>query len=507
MSLTTLNDDVAYLQGVEDKDTGSLIKSEDWNNLVTSVEGIGVALLQYIDENNTRVGNLALELPLLASRVDDIEEGLERLTTNIEPLLNQYVVTMSTAKVNYALGELCEITAEVKSLSGEPITSRPWIDFISTWGQMRVAPGFTSATGASGSSISVRANASGIARVLVKSAHTENLTEVQENQVAAAMETTLSTGGFFFQTIMDAPTPASEPVIEAFQIMTLQYDQVQDSPMQLFLDSYQQYPQFQILPQWNPGIFSSWTSYRAIVVAFAKDDSDPTTPDATKGTSSIQVTFRDWVSPWIGTYVNDFGGFVPGIMSTMSGQIGGAGFAVDLDLVHTVIGNNIDTLGILGRQRYYNGFINAVDQLVVNDPPLYFQDLKQTVKHSVTMQQLQESPGVALRGNQASKTPALTAMTGVSRHAAAAKDVAETTLGTFDALEASNKDLSDKIAAMDSDLRATQQTSTEITTHLSSIGQNVLRINTLDQNSVQSQINLITAQLGQIGVTLNRERS
>ena len=279
MSLDSLQGDVASLADLGDKQAGHLIKHNDWNTLVQGVAGIGDALLEYIAETDNRVETLEGQVTPLIGRVDSLVEELADIRTEIAPLLDQYVITMSTVKVNYALGELCEITAEVRDLSGEIVTTRPWVDFITTWGQMREAPGFSSEPGASGSSISVRTNTSGIARVLVKSAHTEHLTEIQELQVDTAMKTTLSTGEFFYQTILDASTPVSEPVVEAFNAMSVQYQQVQSSPVQAFIDSYQQFPQFQVLPQWNTGILTSWTKYRAIVVAFAKDDSDPRTPD------------------------------------------------------------------------------------------------------------------------------------------------------------------------------------------------------------------------------------
>ena len=504
MSLDSLQGDVASLADLGDKQAGHLIKHNDWNTLVQGVAGIGDALLEYIAETDNRVETLEGQVTPLIGRVDSLVEELADIRTEIAPLLDQYVITMSTVKVNYALGELCEITAEVRDLSGEIVTTRPWVDFITTWGQMREAPGFSSEPGASGSSISVRTNTSGIARVLVKSAHTEHLTEIQELQVDTAMKTTLSTGEFFYQTILDASTPVSEPVVEAFNAMSVQYQQVQSSPVQAFIDSYQQFPQFQVLPQWNTGILTSWTKYRAIVVAFAKDDSDPRTPDAAKGTSSIQITFRDWVRPWIDRFVKDYEIFVPDIMGTLAGQLGSGGFAADLELWHQGIASNIGNMGIVARQRYYNGVGSAVDKLTVPTPPAYLAELKQTIKNAVTLQQIQESPSVALEGTELSKTPGLAAVAGVYRQAAAAKDAADNTVGLFSNIEVTNRELTDKINFMGEELRTAQQVSTEINTELSAIGQNVLKINTLDQNSVQGQINLISAQIGQIGEVIKR---
>ncbi|MCG8673360.1 MAG: hypothetical protein MI867_28480 [Pseudomonadales bacterium] len=503
MSLETLFEDVTQLDTIDNKEAGSLIKPDDWNTLVSSVRGIGDALIEYIDQTDNRIGDMQEILAPLPGRIDNLETDIAQLSDQIQPLMDQYIVTMRTTKVNYALGELCEITAEVRDLQGNAVTSRPWVDFVTTWGQLRAAPGFSTDVGATGNSISVRANSSGVARVLVKSAHTENLTEAQETQVAAAMEATLPSGEFFYQAIMAAPTPSSDTAQQAFQMMNLQYEMAPSGPVQMYIDAYQQFPEFQILPQWNPSIFTNWKNYRTVVVAFVKDDSDPTTPDSAKGNASIQVNFRDWIGPWIDGYVNDFEIFIPEIIGTIGPQLGGA-FALDLDIIHDLVETNIGVLGTIGRQRYYNGVIAAMDQVEITDPPPYMMELRNTVKHAVSIQQTQEAPGLALKGNQLGGTPGMKAIAGSAKSAAAAKDTADSTLGTYEALQAESRVMNDKIVALDSDLQVTHQLSNTINSELSSIGQNVLRINTLDQDSVQGQVNLITAQIGQINEVLRR---
>ncbi len=504
MSLNTLSNDVSVLDSINDKDAGSLIKPADWNTLVSSVSGIGGALLEYVEKTNGRITALELAVAPLTDRLDTLEQDISDLGTEVAPLLNQYVVTLKTSKVNYALGEMCEITAEVHDFGGNVVTSRPWIDFITTWGELRAAPGFSTDTSANGSSISVQANSEGIARVRVKAAHTGNFTETQDLQVANTLETTLATGQFFYQAIIDAPTPTSQVATEAFTLMNTQYELTQSGPIQMFLDSYQQFPQYQIIPQLIPTLVSNWKHYRTVVVALAKDDSNPATPDSAKGSASIQVQFRDWVGPWINSYTNDFQVFIPGIVGSIGNQVDSGSFEVDLDLIHGVIEADISVLGLIGRQRYYNAAIEAMDQLNISEPPKYMPDLRQTVKQAVSVQQIQEAPITALKGNLLSQAPALSAISGVSRHAASAKDAADATLDTVNALQASSSDLQNRILALDRDLQETQQVSLTISNELSSIGQNVLRINTLDQKSVEGQINLITAQIGQINETLRR---
>ncbi|MDX1696043.1 MAG: hypothetical protein R3208_19920 [Ketobacteraceae bacterium] len=503
MSLTSLPTDITQLDDLSPKAAGSLIKHEDWNTLVASVQGIGTALQEYIAQANQRMTDIETMLNPLPGQVADLEAAVADLTEQVQPLMDRYVVTLRTQKQNYLMGELCEMIATVRDLQGNPVTSRPWIDFMTNWGQLRAAPGFQTDVSATGGSISVRTNSDGIARVLVKAAHTANLSEAQEAQVATAMETTLPSGMFFYQAIMSAPTPGSNSAKQAFQVMNSQYEQGQQNPVQQFIDEYHFFPDYQYHNPWTPS-FSNWKHYRTVVMAMVKDDSDPLTPDGSKGAASIQVQFRDWIGPWIFDYVNDFDIFVPEIIDVLETQIGSGLFKQDLDIIHDLVEDNIGILGAVGRQKYYNGVIDAIDQVDVTDPPPYMQDLRNSVKYAVSVQQMQESPGVAVKGNQVSKTPGMTAMTGAAKNAAAAKDTAESTLNTYESLQANNQEMNDRIMALDNDLQITHQLSNNINNELASIGQNVLRINTLDQNSVQGQVNLITAQIGQINEALRR---
>ena len=501
MSLISLPTDVTALNTLAPKEAGSLIKPADWNALIGSVQGIGTALQEYIAQTNTRLTTLENAVTPLNTRVDTLEQDLADLQTSIAPLLDQFVVTLRTSKSNYALGELCEITAEVRDLTGNIVTSRPWIDFVTTWGQLQAATGFTTSLSANGGSISVQANAQGIARVRVKAAHAENLNDTQELQVAGALETALGNGQFFYQAIMEAPTPASQTAVQAFGLMNSQYEVAQNNAMQLFVDSYQLFPQYQILPQFN---FGNWKHYRTVVVALAKPDSDPTTADSSKGSASIQVNFRDWVGPWIDFYTKNFSPFVPDLVLNFNGQLGNGSFQADLGGLQDMILTDLNPLGAVGRQRYYNAAVDAMDKVNPAAPLTYMADLRNTVKQAVTVQQIQEVPGGALKGNQFSKVPAMAAINGVSSHAASAKAAADATQGSVQVLQASSQDLNNRVLAINNDLQTTQQMSTVINRELGSIGQNVLRINTLDQNSVQGQINLITAQIGQINEVLRR---
>ena len=177
---------------------------------------------------------------------------------------------------------------------------------------------------------------------------------------------------------------------------------------------------------------------------------------------------------------------------------------MDLGHIHDIIEANAGMMGYVGRQRYYNGLLDALQQVEITDPPPYMSDLRDSVRYAVGMQQMQEAPGLAAKGSKIGNTPGMTAMAGAAKYSASAKDTADATLGTYEALQQESQQMNDKILALDNDLQITHQLSTTINSELSSIGQNVLKINTLDQDSVQGQVNLITAQIGQINEALKR---
>lgn len=504
MSLFLLPEHVQNLDGLAPKEAGSLIRPIDWNKLVGSVRGIGEALQEYVQRTDDKIDKLKAIVDPLTTQVDKQQKDLAELQVQVAPLLKQLLVTLRTDKVNYALGELCEITAEVRDLSGNIVASRPWIDFITTWGQLQAATGFSTSLSANGSSISVQANAQGIARIRVKAAHTENLSEVQDLQVSSALESTLSNGMVFYQAIMASPTPASPNAGVAFAQMNSQYELVQNNAMQLFLDSYQTYPQYQAVSPPTFGTFGNWKHYRTVVVAIAKPDGDPTTPDSARGSASIQVNFRDWVGPWISGYTNDFEIYIPDLLGTFTSQLGKGSFHADLEFIENTILADLDPMGPIARQRYYNAVIKVMEKVNPSSPQNYMTDLRNTVKQAVTLQQLQETPGGALKGNRYGKAAAMSVLHSVSGYAASAKVLAADTQGAVQKLEISSENLNKRIGMLNEDLKESQIVSTKINQELTSIGQNVLKINTLDQNSVQGQINLITAKIGQINEVLHR---
>ncbi len=284
------------------KTAGQLVKSDDWNALVQAVEDIGTTLTARVDsletQLNTRVGALETTLGQLQTDVTEMQTALGQF----------YRVTMRSSKTRYVLGELSEIVAKVTDLQGNDLDmaslpERPWIDFFATWGQLKPVAGFTSRGGAGDRSISVQTNERGEARVILRAEHALGLSEQADDEVAAALTTVLQVGNPTSHTVSDiilnANTPLEAKNMGAYGAITPEYEREDASSVRQYIDAFYVHS-----PNLVKGTFTGtqahrWRDYRATVMAFVKSDDNPATPDHSRGVSSIHVTFRDWIGPWI----------------------------------------------------------------------------------------------------------------------------------------------------------------------------------------------------------------
>jgi hypothetical protein len=380
------------------KAAGQLIKSEDWNKLVAAVDGLS----ERVDERFKRVNE---KLQSLDDRVDDLSDDIGEFRGLVVPLMGEYYrLTLQTTRTSFAIGELAEVTARVTDLKGNALdlsnnADRPWIDFVvASWGQLRPVADFESLGGAGDRTISVRTNAEGIAKVQLRSDHAEGFTVEDEAEVAVSLQTRLPTTNLSIaETILSAATPIEAKGMGAFQVLTTEYDRTDAPRVRNYADAYYLKNTALITGGILPPFTHRWLDYRSTLIAFARRDSDPVTPDQSRGVSSIQVTFRDWIFPWIITdYFVETGPLVQDFRDRLGPKI-----VDDLDEslfnVKAEVSDFVLDKGLLGRQRNYLVIQDALDTVTTPQPVTYdLNRLTRPMQDAVGVQRTLESArGVA----------------------------------------------------------------------------------------------------------------
>jgi len=364
---------------------GQLIRAEDWNELVAAVEKVETDLTQQVTTltNTVTTGFAALNAQVAA---------LQAWRSTVEPMLNQYVrVTMSAAKLRFAIGEQAEITAQVTDLFGAPLNlsnaaTRPWVDFIATRGKLKPAAGFQSLGGAGDRSISVQVNGDGVARVVLRAEHVEGFSEIEETEVASALQTIpQNSTQALSELFLTATTPATAKQRGGFTQLTAVYDRQEAKAFRRFTDTYYLDNQHNFIDVFNP-LTTQWRDYRSTVLALVKNDVDPGTPDHGRGASSIQMTFRDWITPWIlMDYVFETGPLEANFKQTLEAK-------VNLDFTQTAknlqeeVKRSTQDKGVLGKQRVYKALHESLGKLTpVNSPP-FLPELAKSMREAVNTQ-------------------------------------------------------------------------------------------------------------------------
>lgn len=367
---------------------GQLIRAQDWNELVAAVEKADTDLEQKVAALTQTVTNG------LAAANAQIG-ALTAWRQAVEPMLAQYFrVTMTTVKSSFALGEVAEITAQVTDLFGNALNianaaQRPWVDFIATWGQVRAAAGFTSLDGTDDRSISVQVNQQGVARAVLRSEHVNGFSADEDAEVGAVLKTKTPAGIPFIDAVLAANTPDTAHQAGAFKVMTAAYDRADALSMRRFTDSFYLAAPHRFLPEPIVGdkFRFRWRDYRSTVMAMVKMDVDPVTPDHGRGSSSIQVTFRDWVSPWVLLdYVADVDVLKGSLKEQFQSRVT-PDFAKSAKDITDRVKSAVQDHGILGKQRVYKATHAALDELTVTNPPVFLPELTRSVRNAVSVQQ------------------------------------------------------------------------------------------------------------------------
>lgn len=429
----SLTDAITTIGGLGGKINGDLIKHEEWNALITSVSTIGTGLQDLEDrvtnletfvgfeadvdytlrerieaiENFVGEATDTSDTDTLSGRVTKLEEidvveqnefntflteDYNDFKASVDPLRDQYVVTLDTPEANYNLGERAEITATVRTLDGDIPPNHPWVDFIVTWGKLKSYDGFTTRTGIDGHSISVRTDAQGIAKVRISAEQAKGLSDADETQVEGFFDTIVTdTGKTVKETLNAAPNASSSkdaPATRVFNAMKQVYQHDNKVSFHRFADGYYRGTQAGL---WQGGISFgiNWEYYRSTVVAIAKEDGDPTTPNNKSAASAIQITYKDWVGPWIDWYFKD-----DDLVTRAVGLLGpqmDPNIYVTLDGIKSTLEREIQSAygvyGLIYQNKMLNAFGEAVNQMKSPVDPDVGEKAKETVIYGIGTQQ------------------------------------------------------------------------------------------------------------------------
>ncbi len=491
----SLEDVITTLKTLADKEAGQLIRHTDWNALIESLVTMGGTVEDNIGRLDQVEGDLATlqtDLGDAVARLDQAEQDLQTLSNQVAPLLDQYLVRTSCERVRYAMGEVCEITAEVTTLTGEPVSGRPWVDFVTSWGRLRSVSGFSSRAGVGDNSLSVRVNSDGIARVQLRADHTEGFTETEEQEVQNSLQTVVEASSLSIaNTILNASSPTEFTARSAFTALSLEYERNDSNAMRSYVDTYfVRMPEYQVRPI-RPNPFTNWRDYRATVMAMAKPDGDPTSADYSRGGSSIQITFRDWINYWINDYALDINPYVQAILPELEPIFARPVAEATFEFEGLMEQKLLDK-GVIGRMKTFDILKEAVIQ--VGDPTdpakTRFQE---QVSKAVAVQGANDVNQwiYSVNGNAAQGTPNAQALLSVQKQSA---DIGSEVADLSGKVQES-ENIGQSIAVLEGRMQAAEGVGVNIDQRLNLINDSVKAINVLDETSIQSGVNKITADI------------
>jgi hypothetical protein len=491
----SLQDDITQLNTLGSKAAGHLIRHDDWNSLVSAVTDIAQATKTLVDANLVnRVATLETTVTALGASVAGIDTRLKAVEASISPLLQNYLVTLQTSKANYAVGEIAELTVKVSNLQGQLVSPRPWVDFVCTWGKLRAVAGFaTSQVGEGSNSLSVQVNDQGIAKVQLSGGVVSTASAAEEASVHTMMLSfTDNAQQTVADAIMQAPTPGDVRAQSAFKVMSREYERASTGAWAMYANAA--YAQYGGATMAEVG---EWSNHYSTVVAFARPDGDPLTPDGSRGAASIQANFRNWIASWGGHHIHDTGGLV-GTLSDGYLHIIDAELESPLDsLLHRVKGDLVDKVS-WGREKYIVAAKSALDIVAATGKP---GTKEKATQAGFAMAAQAASEGITLVGVTANAQQGIPVM---ESHVALAKGT-QTVADKVSAVEVvaqQAKGLSTSVSVLEGRMQSTEQLGAKIQGSLQLINENVRGINALDETSLKGGVQKISAEIALIKAKL-----
>ncbi len=495
----TLQSDITELGKLNNKEPGHLIRHDDWNTLVNAV----------IDNLQATKAIQDLDLPKqiqdlstnLTKAIGDLKTELtgelDKLKQKVGPLLQNYIVTMQASKDRYTEGQLAEITIKVTALDGTLVAPKPWVDFVCTWGTLYAASGFASSNkGESGNSLSVQVNDQGVAKVLLGAPTNLSMSVSDLAPVQAVMM--MSMGGGAQQSVADAILAASTPqdamAQQAFTILNNEYDKPGISHWANYVNAVQMSPGTAGASQW--GSTSTWKDHFATVLAFARPDGLPTSPDGARGAASIQLTFREVISTSNPGYV------VPGKDDKLKKDLH--------DIFELATENPLDKLddrvhadlkgkGYRYRVKYLNTVREVLNELASTTTKADVAKVVKQAETGVSMQLASESGGWAGIPQSAEQGTAM--MQATFAQAAETKSVGQQ-VAQVAATAQTAKGLAEAVSLMEGRIQNTESLGRNIQSSLLTINESVRNLKPLDETTLQTGVNRISADIANIKAKL-----
>jgi hypothetical protein len=425
------------------KEAGQLIRSTDWNSLVAAVAGLQSNLASLSSSVTQQFATVNQALQTLTNNVSAANARITRLETIFK---DYYRITLAASQTVYAIGELAVIGVQVTDLEGKPLTfalqDRPWLTFLTTWGRIDADAGFEALGGFGDRSVSVRANAQGVCRVRLHPDHVEGFTKEAQNEVSKSLTATVQgSNRSFAELVRTTETPVAMHSTGGFKTMSAEYERSDAINVRQYVDTYFQKSPEKIIGTVVPRP-QTWRDYRASVSCFATVGSDPHAGDFTRGTGSIAVDFRDWISPW---YILDYSVDVAPLVLQYRDRLAPK-FTKDLNESVQLLKLEVNAItaggGLLKQRRDYDVINQALDQVTISQPPAFQNAVTQAVQNAI---QVQQTLGAVSTATQAKPAIAFEAFTQTATRG-----------------DASAAAVSDALSSMQKQVTQVQQTFTDI---------------------------------------------
>lgn len=380
---------------------GELVRSQDWNALVEATDALTERVTQAVDTLTARLDDLD-------TRMDGLQGDLERLGASVDDLAGRHLdLRLSTPTMSYALGQRAEIVARVTHLDGTPPPEpRPWVDFVTVWGQLRPSGG-ASRAGADGRSLSVQVDSEGFARARLSADTAADLSDEVESAFEVATATRFGAEQLTIaESVLRANTPAEAHQLGAFATFSQSYERVSEPHVRSYADAYFVNNPARVGIPTLPFATTRWRDHRSTVLAMVKPDADPTTPDGALASAALQVTFRDWLGPWIVVdYLNPprTGLAELADIRVRLAESVATTFSESVIGMASRVGELVAERGLLGRMRTFELVDVALETLALDtDPPPFLDDVRATMRQAVRVQQTLEpsQAGVATKVGQ-----------------------------------------------------------------------------------------------------------